>query len=153
MKLKIIILVLGIIANSCSKSNDEPKVEPLDLLVMEFPQRWDLFQMSSGMVPNLEITGDEIEYKEYYIFYKDNTFSKTRIQDQEVITEKGSYSIAEMDNRQAFRLRFNQDNDLIGNCSMEPVEFLYLDDDNKTLLSNWWACDGPGLFYAQTEIK
>lgn len=153
MKFKIIILVLGIIANSCSKSNDEPKVEPLDLSVMEFPQRWELFQMSSGMVPNSEITGDEMEYQEYYIFNDDTTFSKTRIQDQEEITEKGSYSIVEMDNRQTFRIRFNQDNDLIGNCSMEPVEFLYLDDDNKTLLSNWWACDGPGLSYKQISIK
>ena len=153
MKLKIIILVLGIIANSCSKNDDESKVEPLDLSVMEYPQRWDLFQMSTGMLANSEVTGDAMEYQEYYIFNDDNTFSKTRIQNQEEITEKGYFSISELDNRQAFRLKFNQENELIGNCSMEPVEFLYLDDDNKTLLSNWWACDGPGLFYAQTEIK
>ncbi|MCB7479632.1 hypothetical protein LGQ90_00005 [Gramella sp. ASW11-100T] len=118
---------------------------------MEYPQKWQLFKMSSSM-PGSEITGEDMEYQEYYLFKKNNTFIKTRIEDGIEISFEGSFSIVNQNNEQGFLLEFNEENRLIGNCSNKPEEYLYLDKDNEILLNNWWACDGPGLFYEQVAI-
>ena len=103
--------------------------------------------MSIGMLANSEITGSDMEYQEHYIFNEDHTFSKNRIEDGRKITAEGSYTVTIQNNETAYSLEFNEQNNLIGNCGAGPTEYLYLHSDNKTLLSNWWACDGPGLFY------
>lgn len=151
MKFKLLIFIFSLPFLSCSK-NDK-SIVPQDLSTMGFPQKWELFKMSIGMQANSEMTGEDMKYQEYYIFKSDDTFSKTRIENEIETTVRGTYSIQNQNDRQVFLLRFNDENNLIGNCSNKPEEYLYLNKDNETLLSNWWSCDGPGLFYKQLEIN
>lgn len=153
MKSSYLLIVISISLFSCSNAdNMKPEIDTLDLSVMEYPQKWQLFKMSGGMIGS-ETSGENMEYQEYYLFNKDLTFVKTRIEAGTEISFEGSYSIVNQNNEQGLLLEFNEENRLIGSCSSKPEEYLYLDKDNETLLSNWWACDGPGLFYKQLEIK
>ncbi|WP_300440765.1 hypothetical protein [Christiangramia sp.] len=152
MNFKFFFSVISISLFSCSNQNTD-EIVSLDLATMEYPQKWELFKMSVGMLTGSEVSGDDMNYQEYYIFNVDNTFSKTRIEDQTETTVKGIYSIEIKENEQGFSLVYDQENGLIGNCSLEPTEYLYIGSDHHTLLNSWWACDGPGLFYKKVEIQ
>jgi len=68
MKLRIILLVIISGFLSCSNDSEDESITVQDFSIQEFPQRWDLFKMSVGMLANSEITGEDMEYQEYYIF-------------------------------------------------------------------------------------
>ncbi|SDR99586.1 hypothetical protein SAMN04488553_1219 [Gramella sp. MAR_2010_147] len=129
-----------------------PRIQQ-DLSIKEFPQKWELFKMSIGMQADSELTGEDMRYQENYIFESDSTFSKTRIQDSTETIVRGTYSIKNQNDEQLILLTFYEENSLIGNCSTEPVEYLNLHLDTQTLFSNWWACDGPGLYYKQVSLE
>jgi hypothetical protein len=48
-------------------------------------------------------------------------------------------------------LTYEEVNNIIGSCYNRPVEYLYYRNDENLLLSNWWACDGPGMFYKKIQ--
>ena len=149
MKIKFLFL-LSFIILSCSKNSDE--IDTNDLSADSFPQKWSLYKMT-GSIQYSERTGDDMPYQEYYIFNSDNTFSKTRISDENEVSISGLYEIKMNNDGVAYLLNYPEESDLVGNCSSKKKEYLYFDDQGTTLLSSWWACDGPGLFYKQVPVK
>ncbi len=147
-------IVLGL--SSCSKqSQEKEKALNLDLVLQELPQDWKLVKMS-GMLVNSETTGNEMAWQESYSFSEDQGFIKTRTTNEgETLTAEGTFQIEENPetSEKFIVLTYEEDNSIIGNCSREAVEYLYYDKEDKMLLSNWWACDGPGLFYEKTKTK
>lgn len=119
------------------------------LYTNDFPQTWKLMKMTGGMQPTV-FAGEEMEWQEKYIFNADSTFTKIRYVNGDTLSVSGSYIITEEYGDQAFLLSYSVPNDLIGSCTY-LVEYLYSDSDKENLLSNWWACDGPGLFYKRID--
>ena len=148
MKIKLLFL-LSFIILSCSNNSDQ--LETQDLSIESFPQKWSLYKMTGSLLYS-ETTGNDMPYQEYYIFNSDNTFSKTRISDKNEVSISGLYEIEMNNDGVAYLLNYPEESDLVGNCSSKKKEYLYLDDQGTTLLSSWWACDGPGLFYKQVPI-
>ncbi len=135
-----------ILMASCSKSNDVLKSE--DLSINLFPQTWKLIKMS-GSLEGFESVGDEMAWQENYVFMSDGSFLKTRITDGEIESASGTYSFDE--NIQNFFLNYEQTSPIIGNCGSNIQESLYFNEESKILQSNWWTCDGPGLFYERAK--
>ena len=131
---------------SCSRNSEVLKSE--DLSINIYPQTWKLVQMSGNLVGS-ESEGDEMAWQENYIFNSDGSFIKTRITEGEIESASGRYSFNE--NIQNFILNYEQTSPIIGNCGSKIEESLYFNEENKILQSNWWACDGPGLFYKRTK--
>ena len=134
------------VISSCSKDNDT--LESRDLTLNDFPQTWKLIKMT-GSLEGSESVGPEMAWQENYVFNSDGTFLKTRITEGESESASGSY-VFENDN-QSFILDYDQINSIIGSCNSDAEEHLYFNEDSKILLSNWWACDGPGLFYERIK--
>ncbi|MCH4824158.1 hypothetical protein ML462_13350 [Gramella lutea] len=149
MKLKFLFL-LSFVILSCSKKSNE--LEAQDLSVNTFPQKWSLYKMT-GSIQYSERTGDDLPYQEYYIFYRDKSFTKIRISDSNERSAVGFFEIQSNADGVAYLLNYSEESDLVDNCSNDKKEYLYLDDQAITLISSWQACDGPGLFYEQISIK
>ncbi len=149
MKSQFLLLLSILILSSCSGNSDELEIQ--DLSVEKFPQKWSLYKMT-GSIQGSESTGDDMEYREFYIFNADNTFIKSRSTDVDVITSTGSYVLQTNNDGVAFLLKFPEESSLIGNCSGNNEEYLYLDAAKTTMLSSWWSCDGPGLFYEHVTL-
>ena len=146
MKFPYLLLVMILLFTSCSK--DEQAIDTQDFSLKEFPQKWKLVKMT-GNFQGSETTGQNMSWQENYIFNADGSFLKTRNENGESTSAGGYYSFHEQE--QAFILNYNKSNPLIGNCTSESKEYLYFDENKAYLLSNWWACDGPGLFYERIE--
>ncbi|HKJ78143.1 MAG TPA: hypothetical protein VKA10_01355 [Prolixibacteraceae bacterium] len=146
MKIRYFIVLAGMLFMlACSDKNLQ--VEPL--FTNDFPQTWKLMKMTGGMQPTV-FAGEEMEWQEKYIFNADSTFTKIRYTDGDTLSVSGSYIFTEENGDQAFLLSYREQNDLIGSCT--PLEeYLYFDSDKDNLFSNWWACDGPGLFYKRVD--
>ena len=150
MKAQFLLLLSILLLSSCSSNSDE--LETQDLSIEKFPQKWSLYKMT-GSIQYSETTGEDMEYQEFYIFNSDNSFLKTRTTEDDIITAEGSYILQTNDDGVAFLLEYSEESDLIGNCSGNKEEYLYLDAAKTTLLSSWWSCDGPGLFYKQVPVE
>ncbi|MEO2071860.1 MULTISPECIES: hypothetical protein [Zunongwangia] len=147
MKEKVFILLVMLILNSCS--DDKENRELQNLSFNEFPQEWELVKIT-GSIPGYEITNDEIEMQEIYVFESDGSFSKTRIENQKETSFGGHYILSE--DKKSIQLMYDESNPIIGNCSSdENIENLYIDEEDQFLLNNWWACDGPGLYYQRVK--
>ena len=147
---KILFFLLTTFLFSCSTSNDRVRVS--DLAVEDFPQKWSLYKTTGGR-ENSETLEEDLEYNEYYLFELDGSFSKHRIDGEQEKLAEGSFEIVESDTPMALLLTYTTDSELIGNCTGNNEEYLYLDESGKTLLSSWWSCDGPGLFYEQVSLE
>ncbi len=146
MKIRyLVILASMLFISACS---DKSLLDEC-LFTNDFPQTWKLMKMTGGIQPTVT-EGEEMEWQEKYIFNADSTFTKIRYFNGDTIPVSGWYIFTEKYGEQAFVLSYGEANDLIGSCtSLE--EYLYFDSNNENLLSNWWACDGPGLFYKRVE--
>ncbi|APS40019.1 hypothetical protein [Salegentibacter sp. T436] len=147
-----LIVVLSLL--SCdTEENDENQISSLDLVFKELPQEWKLIKMT-GSFEGSDTTGEEMYWQETYSFSEDGTFTKSRTtEDGETLKASGEFIISqEMGNpEKALVLTYEEEQAIIGNCYNIPVEYLYYSNDEELLLSNWWACDGPGLFYERIE--
>lgn len=141
------LLVSLFVLISCSNDNDATESKSL-LLKNDYPQTWKLIKMT-GSYKGSETVGEEMEWKENYVFMSDGTFVKTRIAEGESQSASGTYDYDETN--QNFLLEYEKMSNLVGTCDSEAKEYLYFDKDGKILLSNWWACDGPGLFYERIK--
>lgn len=146
------IIVLSFL--SCStEENKEAQSLSLDLVLKELPQEWKLVKMT-GSFEGSETTGDEMYWQETYSFFEDKTFIKTRINKEgETLTASGTFRITEEmeTSEKSLVLTYDEAHDIIGSCYSKPEEYLYYRNDEKLLLSKWWACDGPGLFYKKIQ--
>ncbi|MDT0678212.1 hypothetical protein [Autumnicola musiva] len=147
----ILLLLLTFI--SCGDEEEEVLIASLSLT--RFPQKWELVMMT-GSLQDSQTRGDKMAWQENYIFYADGAFKKTRERNNEVKEASGTYSISEQENNSnhiLYHLVYNRENGLIGSCSGKPEEYLHLDLESQTLLSDWQICDGPGLYYEQVTIE
>lgn len=147
MKFSYLLLAMTLFLTSCSK--EEPGMEALGFSATQFPQKWILVKMTGNSVETPAYTGENMYWQENYVFNADGSFLKTRIKNGESTTAEGNYTVSEED--QTFILNHHNRNPLIGNCNMGNTEYLSFDKNRVNLLSNWWACDGPGLFYKRIE--
>ncbi|TRO67038.1 hypothetical protein [Christiangramia sabulilitoris] len=147
---KLILILFSLSILSCTENTAQ--IDSQDLSIINFPQKWTLYKMTGRFIGS-EITGSDMAYQEYYIFNANNTFSKIRISEDREIMAEGSYRIDYSNEGIAYLLNYSIKSDIIENCSGDNEEFLYLDPSKTTLLSSWWSCDGPGLFYQQVPIE
>jgi hypothetical protein len=127
---------------SCQKE-EMAAVEP-------YPQTWQLVSIS-GQIPNFILTGADLTWQETYVFNADNTFKKTRKQDDQVTEASGTFALQDFSDGQYVVLTYDAMSSIIGSCTrVELKETLVLKTDD-TLVSTWQACDGPGLVYKKVK--
>ncbi len=140
------ILISFFLLASCSKSKETLQSE--DFSITSYPQTWNLVKMT-GSLEGSESTGEEMAWQENYFFKTDGSFLKTRITEGESESASGTYSFDE--SIQIFILNYNETSAIIGSCGSNMKESLTFNAESNTLQSNWWACDGPGLFYEKAK--
>lgn len=137
----LFILLLTLI--SCS--NDEM----IAVGDVDYFGKWELTKMSSAFTPAISFS-DGLEWEESYDFNEDGTFTKTRLRDNKSITVSGVYAVTKTENEVQFELNYEKDNDIIGSCSSNLKEILYI-NTSKKLFSTWQNCDGPELVYEKIK--
>lgn len=115
----------------------------------DYSGKWTLVKMS-GMKSSSETTGSDMEWQEFYVFDNNGTFKKSRERDGTKITASGTYTINNISDGDYLQLSYPQDSDIIGNCSGNQKEELYL-NSNNLLTTSWKNCDGPALEYDITK--
>ncbi len=140
------IIFLIFLMAACSKSTED--LQSFNFKITDPSQTWELYQMSGGLSGELT-SGEEMAWQEFYVFRSDSTFSKTRITDGLKLLGEGTFTMVDDSNESGLLLNYTSEtvDQIVGNCSGDNSEYLYLDSGGDTLLSSWWACDGPGLFY------
>ncbi|UII22507.1 hypothetical protein [Fulvivirga ligni] len=133
------ILIMNVSCDSTGVNEDQEKLSD------DSAMNWKLTKMSGNMQGS-ERTGSDMEYQESYSFNKDKTFTKVRTQNGQTRQAKGTYEKVEKGSEKYFELTFDEDSELIGNCTGDNKELLYFQSES-TLNSSWSACDGPGLLY------
>ena len=117
----------------------------------QYPQKWQLIEMSGSIATVPPSTGSDMYWQEYYLLYSDNTFIKFRKLEDNVVTKgTGNYALVILSDGKYLELIYESNNDLVGNCTGDANELLYLNSENK-LIGTWSACDGPGLIYERVE--
>lgn len=116
----------------------------------QYPQKWQLIEMSGSIANVPPSTGSDMNWQEFYILNSDNTFIKSRERDNVVTEETGIYAFVILSDENYLELIYQSDNFLIGNCTGGVKELLILNSENK-LIGTWRACDGPGLVYERVE--
>lgn len=164
MKQNLLLLLLMTVFFACDTDKEssrnqpeqppEPNVEEVsgtrNLTQGEFPQEWKLVQMSTMMV-NSTTTGDDMPYQETYTFNRDYTFTKSRNENGNTIEADGTFNlITGEDGEEYYKLRYNEKNDLIENCSVKDEEYLILKSE-KSLHGTANACDYPSKLYSLEE--
>lgn len=146
----LVAVIVGILL-SCSLDKGIEMENPSEQSNAEqYTQKWELVGMSGSIANVPPSTGSDMAWQEYYLLYEDNTFVKSRTQDNITTEESGNYAFVTLSDGEYLELSYPSDNELIGNCTGEPKELLRLETVNK-LVGTWWACDGPGLFYEKTD--
>ena len=140
-------MVLIVLSYSCSR--EEGPISKLNFSNSQWPQRWELYQTSDNTGKTYR--GDAMFWQENYLFLADGTFVKTRVTEDGELSGSGTFQIEFREEETDFLLTFDAYENLIGNCGTGNQELLYILEDKTTLLSSWWACDGPGLFYRRIE--
>lgn len=138
-----ILLILIITLVSCSSD------EAVATGDVDYFGNWELTKMSSAFTPAISFS-NALEWKESYDFNENGTFTKTRLRDNKSITVSGTYVVTKTPNEIQFELTYEKDNDIIGSCSAEPKEILFI-NSSKKLFSTWQNCDGPELEYEKTK--
>ena len=146
--MKNVVLIFAMIfLFSCSEIDNTQQEEVLNQEVATLSSQgakvWQLVGMS-GMMKDSYKSGEDMSFQESIVLKEDGTFIKFRESEQEKMQAGGTYQWE--DDR--LILSYPQNNDLIGNCSGNLKETYHL--ENNQLRGDWWACDGPGLFY---ELK
>jgi len=153
--MKNLILLFAAIASfySCTKETDDMAE------ILEYTGKWELIKMT-GSLEGSEYTGLDMEWQESYMINENRTFTKTRIQGDEIITISGTYSIndeesfdeSESEVKNYIRMFYDTKSSIISSCGFESeTEFLYF-ISNKNLVNTWNSCDGPGLEYIKKQI-
>ena len=143
------IFCILLLAMACSKDESQTERFPFNAEIL--PQKWELFRMS-GSLAGSETEGAEMQWQESYVLRGNDTFTKKRSSEDGTIEAGGTFEfILEEDGSQGVLFTYQEGSDIIGNCTGTNSEYLYLRDEEQTLQSTWWACDGPGLFYQRVE--
>ena len=144
MKKIISILFIVSLLVSCS-NNDETET------ITNFMEYYQLVKMT-GSFNGSETTGSEMEWQETYILNsKVSTFIKTRFVNNVTFEARGTYSYKTIEDQRYIEFNFNEDSDIISNCTGDLKEALLVLDNGEKLVAIWGACDGPGLDYSLSK--
>ncbi|WP_416444698.1 hypothetical protein ACH3O9_04175 [Leeuwenhoekiella sp. A16] len=113
-------------------------------------QKWELISMSGSVANVPPATGDDMFWQEYYLFYTNGTFLKSREQNGSIKEATGTYKTQTLSDGNYLILSYKTGYELIGSCSsQENKEYLHF--SNPQMSNTWNACDGPGLTYERVE--
>lgn len=115
----------------------------------ECPEKWQLVRMTRD-ADTAQLIGADMDWQEWYLLNPDKTFTKTRNRDNRVVEENGTYASFTLMDGRFLELTYPSENELIGNCILEPVETLIV-KSKKEMTNIWVACDGPGLVYERSD--
>jgi hypothetical protein len=117
----------------------------------EFGQ-WELV-IAQGSWPVDGTLNYDPGFEEYYSFNANGTFSRTRMQGENVTSASGVYERIEATHehdkkfiRFYLQLNYESGEELIGSCVGGGVEGLYLHKEGH-IQNTWGACDGPTYIY------
>jgi hypothetical protein len=140
MKNIISILFIVSLLFSCSKDEETETV-------IAYPEYYELVKIT-GSFNGSETTGSQMEWQETYMLSAiDSTFKKLRLVEEVIYEAMGTYTYKTIENQEYIEFTFNEDSDIIGNCTGDLIEVLLVLDDGEKLVATWGACDGPGLEY------
>lgn len=143
MKSLIIITLFICTLISCTKDY----TEELEFDIQQYPQKWQLIEMSGNIQISVTM-GAKMTWQEFYLLDANGTFIKYREQDGIVVQVSGNFSFEEKPDGKYLTLEYKTDNPIIGSCTRQKEILAF---ESNRLISTWWACDGPGLFYKRTE--
>ncbi len=141
MKNLIFILFLSGALYSCSK------YDKYDL--GKYPQKWQLIEMYGQEANAIGITGDKMQWQEFYILNSNGTFAKHREVDGILYEGSGTFSVIDQSGYKSFKLVYDTISGIIGSC-YGKTEILWIKSEIK-LWGTWSSCDGPGLVYDRVE--
>ncbi|RIJ36825.1 hypothetical protein [Pontibacter oryzae] len=144
MKKLVVLPLLVLVLFSCDKEKLSAEAE-LTFKELSEPQKWELVKMS-GQIADSETTGKAMPWQEYYTFNPDGSFTKVRAVEGSLISATGTYKYHITHSEKYIELIYPAYNDLIGSCTSAELKETLIVNENG-LQSNWWACDGPGLWY------
>jgi hypothetical protein len=124
---------------SCTK--EEVKKEPNG-----YPQKWELVKMTGSMI-NIETTGAEMSWQEFYVFHEDGTFIKSREQEGNVLEASGTYSYSNKPDEQFILITYQTGLNLKASCLADPSQERLNIISPEKLVGTWNICDGPILEY------
>ncbi len=137
-----ILLLLVLTCFACS----EEEAKSADLQTKNEPVRLELVAMS-GQLRGSEITGDAMEWQEYFLLKNDMKFEKVQVREGKKASSSGTFEIVMINGDKHLEFKHNTKNDVYGNCTGNKVELLRYTGPSE-LQGSWSACDGPGLEYA-----
>tara|TARA_Y100000815_G_scaffold182812_1_gene166625 strand:- start:84 stop:524 length:441 start_codon:yes stop_codon:yes gene_type:complete len=146
MKQLFVIILTILSLNSCSVKDDTDADFRAGTT-----QKWELISMSGSVANVPPATGDDMFWQEYYLFYTNGTFLKSREQNGSIKEATGTYKTQTLSDGDYLVLTYDSESELRGDCSSQELkEFLSI--ISATKMSNTWnACDGPGLTYERVE--
>lgn len=125
---------------SCSKDEETETIT-------NHSEYYELVKMI-GSFNGSETTGSQMEWQEAYVLNtKERTFSKSRIANKITFVASGTYTYKTIENQKYLEFTFNEDSDIISNCTGDLIEALLVLNNGEKLVATWGACDGPGLEY------
>ena len=130
------ILFFLLFYTSCSVSDD--------LLQSD---RWEL-SSTYGYMTQTEQDVSELPYSETVEFISDGTFLKTRFTQDESEIINGLWIPLIRDGRSGFLVTYAEDHPFIQNCTTEPQEF-YFPQQDRLIQSDFIPCDGPEYRYVR----
>lgn len=142
----IIVILIGF--SSCS-SNKEEKVEPVDLSLDGFPMEYVLTEFSTMMVDS-QVTGDDLPYREKYVFRENLSFTKTRTENGQSLQAEGNYFKVNINDEEYYKLSYNTAHELVESCSSNDSEHLIIDSPEK-IRGTANACDYPSKTYERVK--
>lgn len=132
----LLLLILSMV--SCSSDNDDNKPAYIG--------KWELSSMDRNKNPAAN-SAPIMEWQETYTFNSKGNFSKTRIKDGKTSTVSGTYTVTKNADRTELSLHYSAQNEIIGTCSSDLTEHLYIVDTFEVLYNSWGTCDGPSMEY------
>jgi hypothetical protein len=142
MKTAVVLISLLSIFASCTQCTDDDVAKSQK---KQCDERWQLTSISGSIANVPPLNADELPWQEWYVFNDDNSFTRTRQEKKSSRVEAGTYEVKTLTDGIYFELTYENDNDLIGNCTADNREVLR--ENNGKLVNTWMACDGSGLTY------
>ncbi|WP_124980423.1 hypothetical protein [Nonlabens xiamenensis] len=141
--LRYLFILVLIFANSCGSQGADT-----DTSSKAVPGIYTLNEIIGGRAGG-ELKGDKLPFEETYKFRSDGTFIRLRKDQGQSIELTGTYELKSYASEQHIELSYDQNSDIVGNCSgKEKWESFYINEQNA-LQNNWMACDGPGYVYTR----
>lgn len=155
METAYIIITLAVLSLiSCSSESaldgDKPAITPEAFGENEWPQKWQLMEMSGNIANIPPQRGRDMEWQEHYVLFQDGTFTKIRQWEDQPTQSKGTFRVSSNEHGKFIEFKHDLVNSLVGACVQGPHETLAITSENK-LVGTWSMCDGPGLVYERVN--